>query len=145
MVYIAADKHGYNAIKIVEGYLTEKNLPYLNLGVKGEEEDMKLEDMIPTVVAEVLKDEKNRGILSCGTGIGIDIGANRFQGIRACLATTPKIAEWSVVYDKCNVLCLAGWDSEKSNIYAILDAWFKSEYDGSQERLEMFKVFDAWH
>lgn len=145
MIYIAGDKHGYKAIKIVEEYLQKHNIPFQNLGITREEEDIKLQDMIPPLKDKVLEHEGNRGILSCGTGIGVEVGVNKFSGIRAALATNETIAEWSRVYDNCNVLCLVGWNCDKDVVEKILDAWFAAEYDGSEKRLKMFEEFNKWH
>lgn len=145
MVYIATDKHGYKTIAVVEEYLKSKGVKYINVGVKNESEDIKLEDLIPQVTEHVKENTSNRGILSCGTGVGIEVGANKFSGIRACLATNEKIAEWSVVYDNSNILCLSGWETKKDTILKILDAWFSAKYDGDKERLKMIEVFDTWH
>lgn len=143
-VYVAGDKHGFNAIKIVVEYLKSHNIEFENIGVKSKSEKIKLEDMIPAMVKKILRNVQNVGILSCGTGVGVEVGVNKFSGIRACLATNEKIAEWSKVYDKCNVLCLVGWDPDKERVHKILDAWFNSKYDGDKDRLEMFKEFDKW-
>lgn len=145
MIYIGGDTHGYKAIAIVETYLKSHTLAYENLGVVDTDSDMKLEELIPLVVNRVLERDTNLGILACGTGVGVAVGANRFSGIRACLATTEKIAEWSKVYDKCNVLCLSGWETTKELIFKILDTWFSFYYDGDADRLKMFKAFDTWH
>ena len=145
MIYIAGDKHGFKTMDIVERYLKTHGIRFENLGVKSTSEKMKLENMIPKVTKRVLKDPKNKGILSCGTGVGIEVGANKFSGIRACLATDEKVAEWSRVYDNCNVLCLVGWNANKKSINKILDAWLRAEYDGSKNRSKMFKEFDKWH
>ncbi len=152
MIYLAADKHGYKAIKYAEEFLKANKISFVNFGVKERTDakgvkalkDMKLEDMIPPVVEKVLKN-KSLAILSCGTGVGVEVGANKFSGIRACLATSPKIAEWSKIYDNCNVLCLVGWNCTKKQINSILKSWFKAEYDGDKQRLKMFKTFNEWH
>lgn len=145
MIYLAADKHGHKAIEYAEEYLKKNKIEYENLGARSTEDEIKLEDFIPRITKAVLASEENRGILSCGTGIGVVIGANRFSGIRACLATSEKVAELSAVYDKCNVLCLIGWNCERGNIDKILGAWLRSKYDGDEKRSKMFKVFDSWH
>lgn len=145
MIYLASDKHGYKAIQFVADFLNSKNFEYLNIGVQNDEENIKLEDFIPKVVSEVKKDLSNRAILSCGTGVGVEVGANKFAGIRASLVADEKIAEWSRIYDNCNVLCLAGWEADKDKIAKIVDVWLSSEYDGDKDRLEMFKTFDTWH
>ncbi len=145
MIYLAGDKQGFDAIQIVSKYLDSNNLEYENLGVESTEEDIELEEMIPKVAQKVLESEINIGILSCGSGIGVEVGANKFAGIRACLATNEKIAEWARIYDKCNVLCLIGWNPEKENIEKIVNSFLNSKYDGSEKRLKMFEEFNKWH
>lgn len=144
MIFIGADKYGYKAISYVIEYLQAKKMDFVNLGVKNADEDIKLEELIPPVANKVRSNPRNKGILSCGTGVGVAVGANKFRGIRACLACTPQIAEWSVVYDNCNILCLSGWESDKATVYKILDAWLNAKYDGDKERLDMIAAFDTW-
>jgi ribose 5-phosphate isomerase B len=145
MIIIAGDKEGFATISIIEDYLDSHHLEYQNMGVKNDSSDMKLEDMIPPVVKKVLEDEKNTAILSCGTGVGVEVGTNKFSGIRACLAVNEQFAKWARVYDNCNVLCLSGWEMEKEKIIRILQAWFSSVYDGDTVRRTMFSIFNTWH
>lgn len=144
MLYLAADKHGFKAIKFVEKYLRDNNVPFVNLGVKNAREDIALEVMIPRVVRKIKKNKANRAILSCGTGVGVQVGANKFKGVRACLATDKKVAKWSRVYDNCNILCLAGWGSTRKSTSDILSSWLSSKYDGNKSRLKMLRKFDSW-
>lgn len=144
MIYLGADKHGLRVIKIVEKYLAKNNIKNINLGIKKIGDDIKLEDLIPKVTSKILKSSGNKGILVCGTGVGVAIGANKIKGVRANLATDKKVAEWSVVYDNCNVLCLSGWITNLKKINEIVDSFLKAKYDGSEKRLHMMKVFDTW-
>ncbi|MGB4966379.1 MAG: RpiB/LacA/LacB family sugar-phosphate isomerase [Microgenomates group bacterium] len=145
MIYTAADDHGFTVMQHVHEYLKTRGLEFEDSGVTSTDQDLKLEDMIPPVAQKVLCEDGSGGILICGTGIGVQVGANKFSGIRACLATTPQIAQWARQYDKCNILCLVGWDDDKEKINKILDAWFQTEYDGSENRLKMFEEFNKWH
>ncbi|HLD04229.1 MAG TPA: RpiB/LacA/LacB family sugar-phosphate isomerase [Candidatus Nanoarchaeia archaeon] len=145
MLYIAADKYGYRTILFVEKFLKRKKLDYRNLGVTSDKEDLALQVFIPKIAKHIRRNKSNKAILSCGTGIGVDIGANRFSGIRSCLATNHQIARWSRVYDDCNCLCLAGWNTTEEKITKILSAWLSAKYDGNKARLQMFKAFDNWH
>jgi ribose 5-phosphate isomerase B len=145
MIYIAGDKHGFPAIQMITTYLNNEGSLFENLGVKDSNGNIKLEDMIPAVIEKVKENEDNKGILVCGTGIGVEVGANKFSGIRACLATNEKLAEWAATKDKCNVLCLVGWDIDQGRINKILNAWLNADYDGSESRLEMFEAFNKWH
>lgn len=145
MIYLGGDKHWYTAIEYVINYLEKNQIEYLNFWVKSESEDLKLENMIPPIINKVLENENNIAILSCGTGIGVEIWANKFSWIRACLSSNAKIAEWSKIYDKCNVLCLIWWNCDQKEINSILDAWFSSKYDWNELRLKMFDCFNTWH
>jgi ribose 5-phosphate isomerase B len=145
MIYLGADKHGYKAIKIVELWLKQKQIPFENIGVRSEKKDLKLENLLPAVAASVKSNQKNVGIVSCGTGIGTEVGINKFGGIRACLIDDSELARWSKIYDNCNVLCLVGWRSDKNKIEAILEAWFSAKYDGNKDRLKMIEAFNHWH
>lgn len=144
MIYLGADKHGLEAIRIVSDLLKAEDREFINLGVQEEGEDISLQELIPRVAGEVLKGGGNTGILSCGTEVGVEVGANKLAGIRACLATSAKIAKYSRVYDDCNVLCLVGWEAEKESVRDIVTAWLVADYDGSEKRLKMFDAFNAW-
>lgn len=145
MIYLAGDKHGWNAISIVMEYLDARGLAYENLGVTRDGEDVPLEVMLPVVAEKVRRAADNTAIVSCGTGVGVEVGINKFAGIRAALASNPQIASWAVEKDKCNVLCLVGWQAERQTVMHILDAWFSARYDGSTKRLAMIHAFDTWH
>jgi len=145
MIYLSADKHGLTAIHIVENYLSDRKLAYEYIGIKDARDDVMLEKLIPPFVEKVKASSQNKGIISCGTGVGVEIGVNRFAGIRGCLAVNPKIAQWASVYDKCNVLCLPSWECTKQNIHGVLDAWLTADYDGNLGRLKSFEIFDTWH
>ena len=95
MITVAADHFGIAAKQIVTDWLRAKKLPFEEFGSKDVEDEQSIADFIPKVAERVLRDPENRGIMICGTGIGVDIGANRFKGIRSVLAANPKLAEWT--------------------------------------------------
>ncbi len=144
MLYLGADKHGYNALAFVEGYLRSCGMEYKNLGVEGADEDMALEELIPRVAKKVLENDGDKGVLICGTGVGVMVGANKIRGIRACLATNLKIARWCVEYDNCNSLCLVGWNAQKKTTQRMLHYWLNAKFDNNEKRTEMLKTFDTW-
>jgi ribose 5-phosphate isomerase B len=91
-----------------------------------------------------LENKGNQAIISCGTGVGVEVGINKFSGIRACLAQDERVAEYARVYDDCNVLCLVGWEVNDTVIDKIMNAWLGAKYDGDEERLKMFETFNTW-
>ena len=145
MIYIASDSHGFLVISFVKEYLSSKSIIFENLGVQSLDADISLEVMLPIVANKVREEPEHKAIISCGTGIGGEVVINKFSGIRATLATSPRLAEWSVVYDKCNVLCLVGWETTKEDVFSMLHAWFSAVYDGSEKRIRMMDAFNTWH
>ncbi len=142
MLYIAGDHYAVELMKKVERYFNSLGIDYLNLGSSSADEQMALQEIIPGVVENVRRQPGSTGILSCGTGAGVEIGANRFRGIRACLCSQPEQARNARVYDNANVLCLGSWIIE--NPEPILEAWLGSEFDGDELRAKMLKDFDSW-
>ncbi len=143
MIYIAGDHYATELIQKVEQYLRSGNLTCENIGSKSSEQKLSLEAMIPALTSRVLATPDSVGILVCGTGAGVEIGANRFAGIRASLCIDPKQAEYARVYDNANVLCMSSWLT--TNPGEILDAWFSSSFDNDEARKKMIKQFDDWH
>ena len=137
IIIVAADHFGYEAKQVVMTWLRDHGQEFLELGSTSESDEQSIADFIPKVAAAVLEDDSNRGIMICGTGVGVDIGANRFRGIRSVLASCPKVAKWSRIYDNSNVLCLSGWDFDGGNVEQILTTWFDTPFedvDGSKTK-----------
>ncbi len=142
MIYVAGDHYAVELVDQIADWLKANNREFENLGSESSEDKLSLQDMIPRVTIKVKEAEGNVGILVCGTGVGVEVGSNRFKGIRASLANTAQIAEWARNKDNANVLCLSSW--AKPNVDEVLKAWFTTEYDGDQKRLEMLEEFDNW-
>ena len=145
MIYVAGDRLAEPALAAVREYLAGRGKQYIEFGYRaGENPAARLQEFIPQVAAAVRKSDGDTGILVCGTGVGVEIGANRFAGIRASLCGSPQNAEWARVYDDANVLCIASWALSDIDLSSILDTWYASEYDGDTSRREMFRMFDEW-
>ena len=145
MIFVAGDHHAEPALKRIRSFLTAARYEFREFGYQGgADPSAKLQDFIPSVAKAVQQTDGSTGILVCGTGAGVEIGANRFHGIRASLCATPKGAEWARTYDDANVLCIASWALEEMDLDDILETWFRSEYDGDQSRRDIFRAFDSW-
>lgn len=145
MIIIAADQYGIDVKNIVKNWLASQELQFREYGSSKKDETCCITSFIPQVTAEVLQSEENRGIMICGTGIGVDIGANRFRGIRSVLAPSPKIAEWSRIYDNSNVLCLSGRDFDTKNIESILKSWIETPFEDPEgTKMQMLAAMDTW-
>jgi ribose 5-phosphate isomerase B len=144
-VLLAGDHHAEPMLVRIRSYFKRHDIPFAEYGYRGgENPQAKLVDFIPQLTAAVKADPDASGILVCGTGTGVEIGANRFAGIRAALCASPQAAEWARVYDDANILCLAAWALDQIDLEAILEKWFASAYDGSVARRGMLNTFDRW-
>jgi ribose 5-phosphate isomerase B len=142
MVYIAGDHLAIELIRQLEDYFQKRGIAHENLGARSSAETVRLQKIIPAVAQKVQKESSATGILACGTGAGVEIGANRFRGIRASLCRDAEQARNARIYDNANILCLGSW--YQNDALAILDAWFGNTFDGDADRTQMLRDFDTW-
>jgi ribose 5-phosphate isomerase B len=105
---IASD-HGGFALKehVRERLAARPDLLVTDLGTR-DGAPVDYPDQAHTLAAAVVRGDFDRGILVCGTGIGMSIAANRHRGIRAALCTDPYMARMCREHNDANVLCLGG-------------------------------------
>ncbi len=91
------------------------------------------------VAKSVANGENEKGILVCGSGIGVSIAANKVKGVRAALCHESHSAMLSRLHNNANVLCLGERITGESLALDIVDVWLKSEYEGGrhQKRVDM--------
>ena len=115
-----------------------------------DEGDKKLdpEDDFPQFAARVVAamkasdDPEPRGILICGSGQGICIAANRFKGIRACLAWSPETARASRNDDDSNILCLPARYMNIQDAIALAETWLATPFAGAPRFKRRIKELD---
>ena len=126
-VYIASDHAGY-ALKqvIVKEFLFKKGVNFQDLGTNSE----KSVDY-PKFAKKLSKkiNKTSMGILICGSGIGVSISANRHKHIRASLCHNVNSAKMTRKHNDSNVICLQGRPFVKKKIFAMLNAYFDTEFE----------------
>ena len=80
----------------------------------------------------VASGKADRGIVICGTGIGISIAANRIRGIRCGLCTSVEMAELSRKHNNANMLAMGGRITSVEDAIRITDAWLDTEFEGGR-------------
>ena len=111
--------------------MQKKELEFSDLGVY-DDASVDYPDMANLLCKEVLKDNKNRGILVCGSGIGMSIAANRHSGIRAALCTDSYMASMARRHNDANVLCLGERLLGYGVAQHILDIFLNESFDGGR-------------
>ena len=97
-------------------------------------------DYAKPVAEQVSSGQAKRGILTCGTGLGMSYTANRFPGVRAAVAWTPEIADLARHHNDANVLVLpARFVSEDEGV-EILRRWLDAPFDGGRHQKRIAKI-----
>jgi ribose 5-phosphate isomerase B len=84
--------------------------------------------------------EYERGILVCGSGIGMSIAANKRRGVRAALCTSVTLAEFSRRHNDSNVLCLGSQNQSVVDALQMVDVWLKTEFEGGRHSVRLEKI-----
>jgi ribose 5-phosphate isomerase B len=97
-------------------------------------------DFAALVASAISRGEAERGILVCGTGIGISIAANKFPGIRAAVIHDEFTAQMSKQHNNANIIALGGRTNEPAEACHLVDIWRVAEYEGGRHQLRLDKI-----
>ncbi|MFH0920392.1 MAG: ribose 5-phosphate isomerase B [Fibrobacterota bacterium] len=86
------------------------------------------------VALAVQQGEYARGILVCGTGLGMCYTANRFKGVRAALCTSVEMARLAASHNNANILCLGGRIVSENLAFDIVQAWLSTAFEGGRHQ-----------
>jgi len=138
-VAIASDHRGYHLKEKVISLLKAKGHEVIDEGPHSDE-SVDYPDFAALVAKKVSAGEVARGILICGTGIGMAISANKFPGVRAAACIDEVTAELSRRHNDLNVLCLSG-DLLSSRITErLVEVWLATEFEGGRHERRVEKI-----
>lgn len=134
---IGSDHAGYQMKEKVIAYLRERGVEVKDVGTHGEE-SVDYTDFGKKVAKEVSDANFERGILICGTGLGMSMVANRFPGVRAALANDLFSAIMSRRHNDSNILVMGGRLIGDTLAFQLIDTWLDTPFEGGrhQRRLE---------
>ena len=136
-IIIGADHGGYNLKSTIIKHLADLGYDVTDKGCYSPD-SCDYPVIAGDVVKDVLKDGV-RGILVCGTGIGMSIAANRFNGIRASHCTDTFTARMTRMHNDSNILCLGERVTGTGLALDIVDVWLNTDFEGGrhQKRIDM--------
>ena len=138
-IAIGSDHRGYEAKRRIAALLQQQGHEVLDMGA-GSKESVDYPDFAALVAKKVSSGEAERGILICGTGIGMAISANKFPGVRAAACTDEVTAELSRRHNDLNVLCLSGDLLSSRNTERLVEIWMKTEFEGGRHQRRVEKI-----
>lgn len=136
-IVIASDHAAYESkTKLIE-YIKDR-FEVIDVGPYSEDRCNYPDYAIKLVKGVIENDTK--GLLLCGSGIGVSIVANRYKGIRAALCRTVEEAKLSRQHNDANVLCLGGRINTQEEIKAMVDAWLETDFEEGRhsDRIAIF-------
>ena len=142
-IIIGSDHGGYRLKEEIAEYLKSKGVDVYNAGTYSTDScDYPI--IAKDVARRVLATEGARGILVCGTGIGVSIAANKVKGIRASHCTDTYTARMTVQHNNSNILCLGERVTGSGLALDIVDAWLNAKFEGGrhQKRIDMIEEID---
>lgn len=139
IIPIGADHAGYELKEKLKSYLTEKGYEVKDFGCHSEE-SIDYPDYAHPVASLVEETPGLKGILICGSGNGINMTANKHQGIRAALCWKNEIAALARQHNDANILVLpARFISEAEGI-EMVDTFFTTEFEGGRHQNRVNKI-----
>lgn len=142
-IALGADHGGYSHKEAIKKHLIDKGFEVKDFGTYSfESTDY---NDIAIKVSESVRDKLyDRGILICGTGIGMSVMANKVKGIRAALVHDLFTAEATRLHNNTNVLTMGGRVVELEKALKIVDIWIDTEFSNEERHIRRIKKIDSY-
>jgi ribose 5-phosphate isomerase B len=136
---IASDHAGFELKQVLSGALADLGFDVQDLGTDSAA-STDYADYAHPLAREVSSGEVRRGVLLCGTGLGMSYAANRHAHVRAAVAWTPEIAELARKHNDANVLVVPARFVSPEDGVAILKAWLNTPFEGGRHERRVEKI-----
>ena len=133
MIALGCDHGGYELKQEIKKYLDEKGIEYKDYGCDSLD-SVDYPVYAKKVAHAILDGECEKGILICGTGLGISLAANKVKGIRACVCSEPFTAKMSRAHNDCNILAFGARVVGGELAKMIVDTWINTEFEGGRHQ-----------
>lgn len=140
-VAIGSDHRGYKLKSRLKDLLEGRGHEVMDLGT-GDQESVDYPDYAFPVSGKVAAGEADRGILICGSGIGMSIAANKVRGIRAALCRTVWDAEMTRKHNDSNVLALSEKSGDDPAVDEVVLTWINTPFEGGRHLRRINKIAD---
>lgn len=138
-ILIASDHAGYDGKEAIKKTLDRMGIGYQDFGTDSEA-SVDYPDFAERVAEAVARGEADQGILVCGSGIGMQIAANKVPGIRAALAWNEETARLSRSHNDANILTVGGRTTPPETLEKIVQTFLTTEFDGGRHARRLEKI-----
>ena len=143
MIAIGCDHAGFELKNALIEALSEQGFEFKDMGCNGERCDYPV--IAEAVCGEVTSGRCDKGILICGTGIGISLACNKVKTIRAACVSEPVSARLTKEHNNANIICFGARIVGVEMAKAIVDSWLETEYSNEerhQRRIDMISEIE---
>lgn len=139
MIVIGCDHAGFELKSKIIAHLSENGFEVKDMGCYSED-SIDYADYAHPVAFEVEKNSDVKGILICGSGNGINMTANKHQGVRSALCWTAEISKLAREHNDANILTLPGRFVSEELALEIVDVFFSTEFEGGRHLNRINKI-----
>lgn len=139
MIVIGCDHAGFELKSKIINHLLEKGFDVEDMGCYSED-SIDYADYAHPVASKVEENSDVTGILICGSGNGINMTANKHQGVRSALCWTPEISKLARQHNDANILTLPGRFVSEDLALEIVDVFFSTEFEGGRHLNRINKI-----
>lgn len=138
-IAVGSDHRGFDAKQLIKAVITQMGHECLDFGTDGTH-PVDYPDLAYVVATAVSRQEADRAILICATGLGMSIAANKVKGIRAALCHDELSAHVSRDHNDANILCLSGDQIGEVLVRKIVEAWLNTEFSKGRHQRRVGKI-----
>jgi len=138
-IAVGSDHRGVSIRAKIVDFLARLDQEVIDVG-SYDDQNVDYPDIAAMVAEKVSEGEVDRGILICGTGLGMSIAANKFPGVRAAPCYDDLTAELSRRHNDLNVLCLSGDILGERAIDRLINIWLTTEFEGGRHARRVEKI-----
>lgn len=131
-VYIGADHRGYKLKEKISKWMFEKKIDFEDMGAQHLDPKDDYTKYAEKVASMVANSENSKGILICGSGVGVDVVANKFDGVRASIGKSAKQVEAGRKDDNMNVLVIAADFTKEKEAKDMFNTFIKTKFSGKE-------------
>lgn len=140
--YLGADHRGFRLKEEIKRWLKEWEVEYRDFSEEFKQDDDYSQVAIKT--AEAVAQDKTKGILICGSGVGVCMAANKVRGIRAGIGISERQVRKAREDDDVNVLCLAADYSEEEEVKKMVKSFLNTLFSSEERHIRRLKIIKEY-
>ena len=138
-IFISSDHAGFNLKEQIKNKFKKKYI-FQDLGTENSKISVNYPDYAHRLCKKVSKNNKNIGILVCGSGMGMSMAANRHKKIRAAVCYSIKNTELSRLHNNANIITLGARLIKKNTAFKCIEVFMKTKFEGGRHKKRVKKI-----